>query len=145
MRSRYPLGRFFFTTERTLEMAARRSSGSSFRYSSTVFVLLCTMVLSFHEITGQALRLEDLDVRFFGNGQEVVDHIAFHQTAITPVIRQADLMDDLTVDLQRRHARRDQGSRVDRAACGRVGPDFAVEPSDLRGRHRRECRATTRL
>src|SRR5688572_18202222 len=97
-------------------MAARRSSGSSPRYSATVFALLCTTRSSFHQITRQPFRFEDLDVRLFGDGQEVVDDVPFHQTAIAPVVRQPDLMHELAVDLERGHTRGDEGARFDRSA-----------------------------
>src|SRR5438445_5841680 len=52
------------------------------------------------DIAAQALRFHDPHVRLFGDRDQIVDDIASHQSAITPVIRQTDVMYAAAVEIE---------------------------------------------
>src|SRR3712207_9534969 len=62
---------------------------------------------------------EDLHVRLLGDRQQVVHHVAGHEAAGAPVVRQADLVNPFAVDVEGRHARGDERTCTDRAPRGR--------------------------
>ena len=63
-------------------------------------------------------RFVDTDIRIADHRAQVVHHIALRQPLLTPVPRQADLMHDLAIHLERSHAPRHERARFNRAALG---------------------------
>src|SRR5437773_6941144 len=91
------------------------------------------------------LRLEDAYVRLLRHRYEVVDDGAGDEAAGAPVVGEADVVDAAAVDVERRHARGDEGARGDRAARGADADDVAVAHARLRGELGRELGEELRL
>src|SRR5918994_3864978 len=65
------------------------------------------------EVGREGFGFVDGDVRFEGDRDQVVDHVAFDQAAGTPVVREADSVELLSLEVVDRDAVRDQGLAVD--------------------------------
>src|ERR1043165_33195 len=73
-----------------------------------------------------SLRLENPHVRLLRHRHEVVDDVTLDEAARAPVIREADVVDAAAADVERRHARGDEGARGDGAARGADAHDVAI-------------------
>src|SRR5439155_21232280 len=77
-----------------------------------------TCYIALADIAAQALRFHDPYVRLFGDRDQIVDDIASHESAITPVIRQADVMHATAIEIERWHAAGHERARLDRSTRG---------------------------
>ena len=96
-----------------------------------------------NDVADQRLGFHDAHVGLFADRQQVVHDVAGDEAAVPPVIRQSDLVHALPVDPQRRHARRHQRARLDRAARSGDGHPVAVRELRLRAPARARSRRTT--
>src|SRR5580658_11240866 len=96
----------------TSQGTPRSSSGGSscgFAFGDGVILLQLRHIVgtsSDQQIAEQAFGFHDVDVGLFGNGDEVVGHVAFYQAIVTPVKGNPDLVNTPVADLQRSNSRR---------------------------------------
>src|SRR6476659_8307225 len=100
------------------------------------------------DIAEEPLGFHDSNVWLFGDGEQIVGGVSCDESARSPVIRHADLMDRLAADTKRPHARSDHGPRLDDAAHGHDRePASRLDPAlgrELRGDLTEELRLQLR-
>ena len=67
---------------------------------------------AWHDVADQSLGFHNPDVWLLRDRQQIVGNISADHPFVSPVVRQANLMDDLAFYGERTHARRDQHTRL---------------------------------
>ena len=80
------------------------------------------------DVAHQSFCFHDADVGFLADGQQIIDDIAGDLSAITPMVRQADLMHGAAINFQGTHARGDQDAGLDGGTRGHdAGPPAVLK------------------
>src|SRR3954447_18723738 len=85
------------------------------------------------DVAGERLHLLDVNVRVEDDRREIVGRASGRETAGSPVVRQADLVDPLAVEVQRPDAVGDEDARLDRRAGGDDGGPAPIDQVALLG------------
>jgi hypothetical protein len=64
-------------------------------------------------VADQRFGLHNADIRFFADDQEIINDVSRYLSAVSPVIRQPDLMDGAAIDAQRPNSWGDENTRLD--------------------------------
>ena len=95
-----------------------------------------------HDIARKRLGFHDRDIRFAGNGEEIIGRAAAHETSCSVMIGQRDLVHCFSIDAQRPNPTTNKGARFNRSTQADDANEIAIVDLELGSRARAKFRRT---